>query len=83
MASSANTSISTPLMSEALLPVAQLPHPGFERLLVVAVLQDERPLLQGAGNPDAHFVEQHRLGDVVERADLEAFDGGGHVGDRR
>ena len=56
-----------------LVAAVELPHPALEVLLVKAVLPDQIPLLERLLHPGAHLVDQHRLREVVQRADLETF----------
>jgi len=64
-----------------LVEAVEVPHPALEMLLVKPILQNQISLLQRLLNPGLHFVNQHRLRDVIECPHLEALDGCAHLGD--
>ena len=69
-----------PVDQRFLVAAVQLPDAGLEILLIESVLQHQLALFQRLVHPSAHLFHHHRLGDVVEGAELEALDGRSHVG---
>jgi hypothetical protein len=57
----------------------ELPHPALEVLLVESVLEHQVALLQRLVHPGADLFDHDGLGDIVERPELQALDGGAHL----